>query len=58
MWGSFAGRVVADVSKKIQAVEELLMILEDERTDFVRNVGMALHPNKPDFCKTRGVTCG
>jgi hypothetical protein len=19
---------------------------------------MALHPNKPDFCKTRGVTCG
>jgi hypothetical protein len=38
----------------IQAVEELLMILEDEGNDFVRNVGTALHPDKPDSCKCRG----
>jgi hypothetical protein len=52
--GSFAGRVVADVSKAIQAVEELLMIREGEGITFVRNVGTALHPNKPDSCKNRG----
>ena len=50
----FAGRVVADFSKAIRAVEEPLMILEAEGTSFVRNVGTALHPNKPDPCKNRG----
>jgi hypothetical protein len=53
-WGSFARRVVADVSKAIQVIEELLMILESEGTTFLRNVGTALHPNKPDSCKSRG----
>jgi uncharacterized cupin superfamily protein len=54
MWGFFAGRFVADVSKAIQAVEELLMILEGEGTTFVRNVGKVLHPKKPDSYKSRG----
>ena len=36
MLGSFAGRVVADISKAIEVVEELLMVLEGEGNSFVR----------------------
>jgi hypothetical protein len=53
-WGFFAWRFVADVSKAIQAIEDLLMVLESEGNTFVRNVGKALQPNKPDSCKSRG----
>jgi hypothetical protein len=54
MWGSFAGLLVADLSKAIQAVEELLMFLEGEVTTFARKVGTVLHPDKPDSCKSKG----